>query len=220
MSALAQRDATVKLSNQHEWATWYSQLQSRCVAYKIWDNVKEENNVPFLINPVMPVRPLTTNYAVPQSNPLAPQPSQLSEGGLKSFKEDMEYYKVIKEDYKTALHQYEIQEQGVQHVTQLIQSTVAPHLQRVCCLPELSLRQWLANLKQTVGVDDRIEKEQARERYQSSLKPMRNTNNWDIWLAEYDRATTEAEINKVMGVSDIDNITKDFLVAVNKAAPI
>ena len=101
-----------------------------------------------------------------------------------------------------------------------MQSTVAPYLQRTCCLPEQSLRQWLANLKLTAGVEDRLEKERTRERYYAALKPMRNTHNWDTWLVEYDQASSDAAVYGVPEVQDIDNITKDFLLAVIKVAPM
>jgi hypothetical protein len=220
MSIPTQRNSTVILNNQHDWTAWYNQLKSRCVAYKIWDHVKEVNNLPFLPEPGMPLMPLISAYAVPQGNPPALRPSDLTANALKGFKEDMEYHRAMKDDYKSLLHKYETQERSVQHITQLIQATVVPHLQRVCCLPDQSLHQWLTSLKLTAGTDDRIKKERSRNRYFTSLNPMRNANNWDLWLHEYDHATTEAEANHVSDVSDIDNITKDFVVAVNKIAPM
>ena len=49
---------------------------------------------------------------------------------------------------------------------------------------------------------------------------MRSVLQWDIWLAEYDQAATEAEIYQVAELSQLNIITKDFLAAVNKVAPI
>ena len=49
---------------------------------------------------------------------------------------------------------------------------------------------------------------------------MRSVLQWDIWLAEYDQAATEAEIYQVAELSQLNMITKDFLAAVNKVAPI
>ena len=101
-----------------------------------------------------------------------------------------------------------------------IQSTVSPYLLRTCCLPDNSLRQWITDLQLTVGVDEQIEQERARERYLASLKPMRSVLHWDTWLAEYDEAATEATKYRVAELSQLNVITKDFLAAVNKVAPI
>ena len=49
---------------------------------------------------------------------------------------------------------------------------------------------------------------------------MRTPQQWDIWLAEYDEAAAEAEAFQVAEVSQINVITKDFIDAVNKVAPI
>jgi hypothetical protein len=49
---------------------------------------------------------------------------------------------------------------------------------------------------------------------------MRNPQQWDIWLAEYDEAAAEAETCQVAELLQINIVTKDFIDAVNKAAPI
>ncbi|KAF2791770.1 hypothetical protein K505DRAFT_308848 [Melanomma pulvis-pyrius CBS 109.77] len=49
---------------------------------------------------------------------------------------------------------------------------------------------------------------------------MRSASQWDTWLAEYDQAATEAETYRVAELSQLNVITKDFLAAVNKVAPI
>ncbi|KAA8621186.1 hypothetical protein PtrV1_05687 [Pyrenophora tritici-repentis] len=146
--------------------------------------------------------------------------SELSNSGQKAFKEDLEYYRMSMEQYKSDRHQYEKEQSSFQHIMTLIQSSVSPHLLRTCCLPDKTLREWIINLKLTVGVSDRTEKERARERYLASLKPMRTPNQWDTWLAEYDQAATEAEVYSVPEVSQLDAMSKDFLVAVQKTAPI
>ncbi|KAF1932528.1 uncharacterized protein M421DRAFT_416153, partial [Didymella exigua CBS 183.55] len=42
----------------------------------------------------------------------------------------------------------------------------------------------------------------------------------DTWLAEYNQAATEAETYKVAKLSQLNVITKDFLTAVNRVAPM
>lgn len=220
MSTPHYRDATAILSSQHDWTTWYNQIKALCATHLIWEYVKEEAPLPFIIKPILPTPPECSIYTPAAGYEEATRVSQLSTQGQKMYKEDLDAYKIDIEHYKLTIQEYNTQQKSVQHITQLIQSTVAPYLQRTCCLPDQSLRQWLANLKLTVGVDDRIEKERTRERYYAALKPMRNTHNWDTWLVEYDQASSDATVHGVSEVKDIDNITKDFLQAVNKAAPM
>ena len=168
----------------------------------------------------VPIRaPIVSEYTPATNIDIATKPSDLSATGQKTFREDLEYYKILVKQYKSDRHEYEKEQASLQHIVAFIQSTVSPHLPRTCCLPDQPLRQWITNLKVTVGVDDRFEKERARDRYLTSLNPMRNASNWDTWLAEYDQAATEAEINNVPEITQIDVITKDFLTAVNKVAP-
>ncbi|KAG9377556.1 hypothetical protein A1F94_011959 [Pyrenophora tritici-repentis] len=146
--------------------------------------------------------------------------SELSSSGQKAFKEDLEYYRMSMEQYKSDRHRYEKEQSSFQHIMTLIQSSVSPHLLRTCCLPDKTLREWIANLQLTVGVDDETEKDRARERYLAALRPMRSAAQWDTWLAEYDQAATHAETYNVPELSQLSTTTKDFLAAVNKTAPI
>jgi hypothetical protein len=220
MSTLPQRDATVLLRDQDEWTTWINQIQARAAVYNIWNNLNPDHPVPFLVEPTLPEPPELSGYHPATGIQEASRPSELSAQGQKAFKEDMEHYKTLTERYKLNYRKYEMEQKSIQHLTALIQSTVAPHLQRTCCLPNQPLQKWLSNLKLTVGVDDRIEQERARERYHAALKPMRNTNNWDTWLAEYDQASSDAAAYSVPEVTQINGVTKDFLSAVAKIAPI
>ncbi|KAE8873352.1 hypothetical protein P3342_004768 [Pyrenophora teres f. teres] len=124
------------------------------------------------------------------------------------------------EQYKTDRHRYEKEQSNILLIVRLIQSTVTPHLRQTCCLPGEPLRTWLTNLKYTVGLSDLQKMERARDRYLAALKPMRTPGQWDIWLAEYDQAATEAERNNVPETSLVTVITKDFIVSVHKIAPI
>ena len=215
-----QRDPTVTLRDQSDYTGWLAQLQARCVVHNIWDKISPEATEPLLIKPV-PVRaPIIADYTPALNVDVPERQSDLSTSGQRAFKEDLEYYKILVEQYKGDRHDYEKEQSSLQQVVAFIQSTVSPHLLRTCCLPDLPIRQWITNLKLTVGVDERIEQERARDRYQASLKPMRSAANWDTWLAEYDQAATEAETYQVAELTQINSITKDFLVAVNKVAPI
>ena len=117
-------------------------------------------------------------------------------------------------------HEFEKEQARLQHIVAFIKSTVSPHLQRTCCLPNNSVRQWIIDLQLNVGVDKQIEQERARERYLASLRPMKSTSQVDTWLTEYDQAATEAKKYQVAQLSQLNVITQDFLAAVNKAGPI
>src|SRR6478735_1675453 len=172
------------------------------------------------MQPVAIRAPVITNYAPAANIEIPVRQSELSTAGQKAFKEDLEYYKICHEQYKSDRHEYEKEQTSIQHIVAFIHSTVAKHLQRTCCLPNQPLRQWVMSLKLTVGVDEQFEQEHARDRYLAALKAMRSVNQWETWLAEYDQAATEAETYRVAEVTQLNAITKDFLVAVNKVAPV
>jgi hypothetical protein len=98
------------------------------------------------------------------------------------------------EQHKSDRHVHDKEQASSQQVLVFIQSTVSPHLLRVSCLPDQPLRSWLRNIRQKVGIDERLEREQARDRCHAALKPMRSATTLDTWLAEYDHAVTEAEL--------------------------
>ncbi|KAI1510922.1 gag-pre-integrs multi-domain protein [Pyrenophora tritici-repentis] len=220
MTTFTTRDATVTLRDQSDYTGWMLQLQARCIAHNIWDKIDPKTTTQPLRRPTDLRIPILADYQAASGIEEPGRLSELSNSGQKAFKEDLEYYRMSMEQYKSDRHQYEKEQSSFQHIMTLIQSSVSPHLLRTCCLPDKTLREWIINLKLTVGVSDRTEKERARERYLASLKPMRTPNQWDTWLAEYDQAATEAEVYSVPEVSQLDAMSKDFLVAVQKTAPI
>lgn len=220
MAQSTHRDPTITLRDHTDYTRWFTQLQSRCVVHNIWDKINPKSTVLETPKPP-PVRaPIVGDYAPAINVDIPTRPTELSTGGQKAFKEDLEYYKILLEQYKSDRHEYEKERSSLQQIVAFIQSTVSPHLLRTCCLPDNPLRKWIADLQLTVGVDEQIEQERARDRYLSALKPMRSASQWDIWLAEYDQAATEAETYRVAELSQLNVITKDFLAAVNKVAPI
>ncbi|KAG6258660.1 hypothetical protein E4U49_006211 [Claviceps purpurea] len=83
-------------------------------------------------------------------------------------------------EFKQDCKDYDNEQKAIQHMTELIQSTVAKHLMRTCCGPGQDLKQWMANVRLNYGLDVFYEREKARNRYHNALKPMRNINNWEI----------------------------------------
>jgi hypothetical protein len=213
------RNTTVILSNQLEYTKWKIQLAARCDAYNIWSKVNPESTLEFIPQPQPPVAPDVAHYAPRRANLVPDSIANLSEAGATALKQDMEYFKIRNEDFKNQERRYQEEQRALREITIFIQSTVAPHLQETCCRPGQNPRQWIANLTETVGVDERIEKERAREKYNEARKPMKNAANWEPWLIEYDQAATQAEANGVDELKDINSVTKDFIVAVWDIAP-
>jgi hypothetical protein len=161
MATQSTRDTTTVLRDHTDWTTWISQLQSRCLVYEIWHKIDPESTAALLPKSAIPEPPLPSEYT-PAANVLnATRVSELSTAGMKAYKEDLEHYKILEGHYKNILSNYQAETTGVQHIVTFIQSTVTAHLQRTCCLPSLSLRQWITNLKNTTGVDSEHEREEA-----------------------------------------------------------
>ena len=142
----------------------------------------------------------------------------LSEAGAKAYENDLEMYKLTLENYKIHEREYRDERANLDKATAIIQSSVTTHLLNTCCIPGLSLREWVINLKLRMGTTTAEEKEIARKRYREALKPMRTANQWNIWLLEYDEASTEAELKGVGELSDPEGVFKDFLDSVRKVA--
>ncbi|KAG6150408.1 hypothetical protein E4U11_008397, partial [Claviceps purpurea] len=67
------------------------------------------------------------------------------------------------------------------------------------------------------GADDDTERERVRTRYRTTLRPMRNLNNWPAWISEYDRASAAAVYWGVHDVADLIVITSDFMAAIPRS---
>lgn len=141
MDTPLQRNATVFLHNQEEWTTWINQIQARAAVHNIWNNLDPDSLVPFLAEPNLPDTPEPSGYTPASGIQEPSRPSELSAQGQKAFKEDMEHYKTLTERYKLNYRKYEMEQKSIQHLTALIQSTVAPYLQRTCCLPNQPLQE-------------------------------------------------------------------------------
>ena len=223
MTYQANQTAAVMLRDEHDYRAWYSQLQARCISHNIWDQVNPAAATPRQAIPTEPTLPDFATYAPSTTLPagaVPQQPSDLSSVGLRAYKEDLEFYKLQMERYKLAYTRYKVEETSLQQITAFIQSTVVAHLQQSCCLPDQTIRDWITNLKAQVGITDEAEREQARQRYHSALKPPRSVNSWDIWLAEYNQAATEAETLTVPDTTQFRSVAVDFMSSVNKIAPM
>jgi hypothetical protein len=106
MAAQSTRDTTTVLRDYTDWTTWISQLQSRCIVYKIWDKIDPELTAALLPKPAIPEPPLLSEYTLAANMLSATQVSELSTAGMKAYKEDLEHYKMLKGFYKNNLSEY------------------------------------------------------------------------------------------------------------------
>lgn len=143
---------------------------------------------------------------------------KLTANGLKIYGREMVPYRTLLGAYKVKQRKYEEEVTGIDTSTQFVQSTVATHLQDSCCDLDDPLQQWIANLRCRVGIDDGVEKENARKRYKAALQPMRSPSRWDTWLTECDQASSHAESVGVPDLSLFDMVSLDFGDAVAQVA--
>jgi hypothetical protein len=189
-----------------------------------------------MLEPVAPIRPAIGDYqpsvtaannhtaqyhaaygddaVVPPYTPL--RPSDLSNAGKTSYKDDVEDFKSLFDEYKILDQKYQREKNNLAQITDFIRSSVSAHLFTNCCKPSQPYRSWITKLSATVGVRTEDELHKARDRYQQAIRPMRAAIQWDTWLTEVDHAVTEA---KAAGVPDCLNdqfIKNDFAKATAK----
>ncbi|KAG6035812.1 hypothetical protein E4U19_004310 [Claviceps sp. Clav32 group G5] len=205
MTSQSQRDREVFLRDQHDWMDWLIHIEGRAC---------------FWHKPTLPGKPKLNEYEKLTELHVTTRHSHLTPAGLAAYKEDMAFYKNSGDDpeFKQECKDDDNEQKAIHHMTELIQSTVAKHLIRTCCRPGQDLKQWMANLKLNSGLDVFYEREKARKRYHSALKPMRNINNWEIWMTEYERAAQDAEDCGVNDMKDLQAVIRDFMTAVAKVA--
>lgn len=227
MSLSTLRDSSVILIDYTTYTPWLHQLETRCVSLDVWELIDPAKSTLPKTKPIIPTEPDITAYE-PKPNlgfdeggiiVMPSAPSELSSNGLKAWKENTEFFKLRLESYKAADREYREERANLDKIVVFIQHTVSPNLMKSCCKPGESLRVWVSNLKQTVGIDAREERLRARQRYQVALKPMRHAGSWDTWLNEYDQAATNAETEGVAEVQVMQDIVQDFLDSVLKVAP-
>ena len=217
------RDPTIILTDYLNYTPWLLQLKTRCNSLDLWTKVDPNETNEMNPKPTKPKLPLILEYELPpnirNNHDYVPTASDLTSDGITAYKNDMESYKIQLEAYKLDDKEYREEKANMDKIVVFIQSTVSPHLMRNCCKPGESVRQWIRSLMETVGVDKEEERERARSRYLTALKPMKQASTWDAWLAEYDHAATEAETEKVAEAQQINDMIRDFLAAVMKVAP-
>ena len=217
--------ATVLLTDYLSYGSWVQQLKLRCAPLRIWKRVNPDTTDESSVEPIEPELPRVENYpplanlANGNADFVPTHPSELSANGLRAFKEDVEYYKIQLDSFKQAERRYIEERKNIEKIASFIQSTVSVHLQNNCLLPDQTPRDWVRSLRDTVGVDADDERDRARTRYLQALKPMRQPGSWETWLTEYDHAATEAEAKGVGEVQNLQDIMKDFVLSVAKAAP-
>jgi hypothetical protein len=75
--------------------------------YNIWDKLDPKLTTPLTPKP-LPVRaPDVADYTLAANIEVLTRPTELSASGQKAFKEDLEYYKILLEQYKSDRHEHE-----------------------------------------------------------------------------------------------------------------
>ncbi|KAG6039627.1 hypothetical protein E4U19_004927 [Claviceps sp. Clav32 group G5] len=192
-------------------------IQGRASALETLGQTKPDHPSIFMEKPTDPQKPDIKDYEAKASVEVPTLMSHLSKDGLKAYKDDKQEYKDSIDEWKIQYQYYKDERQKVLQMTSLIQTPVASHLQELSCLAGLALSDWISNLKNSVGADDDTERERVRAWYRTSLKTMRNLNNWLAWVNEHDRASTSAELWGVSDVSNMISITTDFMAAVPRS---
>jgi hypothetical protein len=209
------------------WTPWLQQLETRSVSLNVWELIAPTATKIARIKPTFPSQPSITKYEGRASlgvdndgERLLPEnPSDLTQNGIKAWKDDVEYYKMSLEEYKNKDKKYQEEQASLDKIVVYVQQTVSPHLMKNCCKPGQPIRTWLATLRDTVGINAEEERERAHDRYLAALKPMRQASSWDTCLTQYDHAATTAETEGVSEVQNFVDITQDFLRAILKVAP-
>ncbi|KAG6310059.1 hypothetical protein E4U44_005988, partial [Claviceps purpurea] len=205
------------LRDEEDWRPWLNMIQGRASSLEIWNKINPDHPSTLMEQPTDPQKPDPKDYEAKAGIEEPTLMSHLSKEGLKSYKEDKQDYKDSIDDWKIRYQHYKEERQKVIQMTTLIQTSVASHLQEASCLPGLTLSEWISNLKNSVGADDDTERERVRAWYQTTLKPMRNLNNWPSWVNEYDRASTSAVLWGVSDVANMISITTDFMAAIPRS---
>ncbi|KAG6094038.1 hypothetical protein E4U30_003692 [Claviceps sp. LM220 group G6] len=157
MSYQSQRDREVFLRDQNDWVDWLIYIEGRAASLNIRDKMNPDMpDIVFLARPTLPEKPKLSEYDRRTELHVATRPSHLTPEGLAEFEEEMAFYEEQMASYeksggdlgfKQDCRDYENEQEAIHHMTELIQSTVAEQFQRICCLPGLDLKQWMANLR-------------------------------------------------------------------------
>ncbi|KAG6018792.1 hypothetical protein E4U19_007975 [Claviceps sp. Clav32 group G5] len=219
MTTFLKNGQTAFLRNPSDWTSWIDSIKAVAIHYEIWDQIRPEGPIePPRERPIPPICPEARDYQGLAAFPEPTNAVHLTANGLRAYRLDVEAYNARTTKYKTDMDIYEKDRKHLGKLMQMVQSTVSMHYKDTCCNPERPLQHWIATLRVTAGDDDRYEQDLARERYHKALQPMKNPNNWEIWLARYDEAASYAEKNGVVEVSSLNAIIKDFTGAVTKVA--
>jgi hypothetical protein len=231
MSLPTQRDQTIILLDYTTYLAWSRMIENQAKTLKVWDLINPDGEKePLPQPPPPPPAPIVSEYE-PVNNlpfiegseprvrrsPLAQ--SELSEDGLTAWNNDIAGWKFLNEVYRTEERIWSKENDALHKIVTLIRQSVAIHLQDNCCRTDCTHREWLINLKSSVGVDAREERFRAREAYHAAQNTSLKTGNWDTWLSRYEQAVTKARTNQVSETLVDQDIVDDFLATAAKVVP-
>jgi hypothetical protein len=141
------RETIAMLSDYTTFTTWLQQLKMKSTVLNIWNIIDPESTDLPMIKPSEPQPPEISEYQ-PNSAHVSANPeeapsslSHLSAAGVKSYKDDIDIYKIRIESFKLKNQCFREQKADLDKIVTFIQSTVSLQLQSTCCLPHESVKQ-------------------------------------------------------------------------------
>ncbi len=222
-----------KLNTSADWEDWRRHFQSTARSFDLWDVVqRQEAPIRKPAEPNLASYPLTVPLAAQtraqsqaanqgtedtqstvQQEPQGPiEFAHLTAAGQKSFT-------AASSIYENKLKAYNIQRQGIQKLTDLVNRTVSRSYLRNCCDPNDNIDTWYANLKRTAGTSASQEFNNARDRYHKALRPLTKIKDYEKWIIEWESALAYAQSKDVGEASSTLSWTKDLFSAVRQVLP-
>jgi hypothetical protein len=159
---------SVILNSPADWDEWIEVIKTQALAGKVWQHLDpSEDTVPALVEPVAPTPA--------QVNPQETTVSQLTA-------DEREEYKILRQDYKHELSQYEKKEAALSVLRISIQSSVS----RSCLyytFETSSAREMLTELKKRLQPTDQLRELSLSAKYQK-LKKAPKAQDLDNWLKD------------------------------------
>jgi hypothetical protein len=122
--------------------------------------------------------------------------------------------------YEKHSKKYDKQDKAVSKVKEWIRKTVSPHLQRVCCKPEESLRRWYEVLKKQVAIFEFQIRNEVADKYAQAIRPLTKAKDTSKWIKAWEEAMSLATAKRLPVIDNPMDWFRDFLKAINPLMPM
>jgi hypothetical protein len=205
----------VYLTNSTQYVEWLTALETQARASHVWHLFDPTSNSAQQEKPIPPKLPNLRQF-VNDGDPIPTGPHVLTGTNKTAWNQQVEYYKLLSDQYRMEESAYRTESLGIQKVVTYMQETMSSHIFSTCCLPEKTYNNWVKLIASRVGIDNKEAKLRARLEYQRVLGGAKKSSRWDIWLSEYDRATMAAERQNCAELSDEATVIYDFVQSIKK----